>query len=68
LGEKFNQRNTAFRYQLTAIGASAPGLYIAQEVQNNTFSVAGGQPGMKVSWQITAVRQDRYAKSHPLFV
>jgi hypothetical protein len=64
----FQSENADFPYQVTPIGASAPGLYIANEVQNNSFSIAGGQPGMKVSWQITAVRQDRYAKAHPLVV
>jgi hypothetical protein len=64
----FQSENADFRYQLTAIGASAPGLYIAQEVQNGSFSIAGGHPGLKVSWQITAVRQDRYARAHPLVV
>jgi hypothetical protein len=31
-------------------------------------SIAGGQPGLKVSWQITAVRQDRYARAHPFWL
>ena len=53
--------NSNFRYQLTAIGAPGPNLYIAQEVNGNTFRVAGGEPGMKVSWQITGIRKDAYA-------
>jgi hypothetical protein len=64
----FQSENADFRYQLTAIGAPAPGLYIAQEVHNSSFAIAGGQAGMKVSWQVTAVRQDAYAKAHPLAV
>ncbi len=64
----FQGENADFRYQLTAIGAPAPGLYIAQEVQNNSFRIAGGQARMKVSWQLTAIRQDAYVKAHPLVV
>jgi hypothetical protein len=64
----FEAVNADFRYQLTAIGAAAPGLHVAEEVANNHFSVAGGAPGMKVSWQVTAVRHDAYAKAHPMVV
>ncbi|MBC7227361.1 MAG: hypothetical protein H5T61_09015 [Thermoflexales bacterium] len=54
-----------FRYQLTAIGAPMPNLYIAQEIQGNTFRIAGGVPGKKVSWEVTAVRNDPYLHDHP---
>ena len=30
--------------------------------------IAGGRAGMKISWQITAVRHDAYANAHPLIV
>jgi len=64
----FESLNADFRYQLTAIGAAAPNLHIAQEIANHQFSIAGGAPGMKVSWQVTGVRHDAYAKAHPLVV
>jgi len=64
----FETLNGDFRYQLTAVGAPAPGLYIAQEISGNRFRIAGGSPGLKVSWQVTGVRQDAYAKAHPLQV
>ena len=54
-----------FRYQLTAIGAPMPNLYIAQEIQDNAFRIAGGAPGKKVSWEVTAVRNDPYLRAHP---
>jgi hypothetical protein len=60
--------NTDFRYQLTAIGQPSPGLYIAREISGGSFQIAGGLPGTKVSWQVTGVRQDPYAKAHPLVV
>jgi hypothetical protein len=28
----------------------------------------GGKPGLKVSWQVTGVRQDAWAKAHPVAV
>jgi hypothetical protein len=68
LPEWFEAVNADFRYQLTAIGAPAPGLYIAEEIANHRFKIAGGPPGTKVSWQVTGVRQDAYAKAHPLQV
>jgi hypothetical protein len=64
----FEVLNKDFRYQLTAIGAPGPNLYIAQEIQGGHFVIAGGQPGMKVSWQVSGVRQDAFAKAHPLQV
>jgi hypothetical protein len=68
LPDWFEAENTDFRYQLTAIGAPAPGLYIAAEIANHQFKIAGGAPGRKVSWQVAGVRQDAYAKAHPLQV
>ena len=55
-----------YRYQLTAIGAPMPNLYIAQKIQGHTFRIAGGVPGMEVSWEVTAVRHDPYLRDHPV--
>lgn len=68
LPDWFEAVNGHFRYQLTAVGSPAPNLYIAREIENNQFVIAGGQPGMKVSWQVTGVRHDAYANAHPLQV
>ncbi len=54
-----------YRYQLTPIGAPMPNLHIAQEIQDNAFRIAGGAPGKKVSWEVTAVRNDPYLRAHP---
>ena len=64
----FETVNKDFRYQLTAVGAPGPNLHVAQEIQGGRFVIAGGQPGMKVSWQVTGVRQDAFAKAHSLVV
>jgi hypothetical protein len=39
-------------------------VYISQEVSNNQFSIAGGKAGMKVSWQVTGIRQDAWANAN----
>lgn len=56
----FETFNGDIRYQLTAIGAPAPKLHVAKEMRNNCFKIAGGAPGMNVSWQVTGIRQDKF--------
>jgi hypothetical protein len=63
LPDYFQAINRDYQYQLTPIGAPAS-LYIAQEIQNNTFQIAGGNPGMKVSWTVTGVRNDPYVQAY----
>jgi hypothetical protein len=63
LPEWFGSLNRDYRYQLTCIGGFAP-VYIAEEISNNQFKIAGGKSGMKVSWTVTGVRQDAWANAH----
>jgi hypothetical protein len=63
----FQALNENFRYQLRCIGGWAP-VYIKREIEHNQFTIAGGNPGMKVSWQVTGVRHDAATKAHPLVV
>jgi hypothetical protein len=67
LPEWFEALNRDFRYQLTCIGGVAP-VYVADEVSEAHFRIAGGTPGLKVSWQVTGVRKDAFAVAHPLVV
>jgi len=64
----FEALNHEFRYQLTPIGAAGPNLYIAEEISDRRFKIAGGTPGMKVCWQVTGNRKDAYAQANPLVV
>ncbi|KPK97946.1 MAG: hypothetical protein AMJ90_10130 [candidate division Zixibacteria bacterium SM23_73_2] len=64
----FEALNRDFRYQLTAIGAPGPNLYISQEISGNSFKIAGGEPGMKVSWQVTGIRHDKFAEANRIQV
>jgi hypothetical protein len=59
----FEALNMEFRYQLTCIGSFAQ-IYIAQEIQNNRFKIAGGKAGIKVSWQVTGIRKDAFANAN----
>ncbi len=68
LPDWFESLNRDFRYQLTALGAPQPRLYIAKEISGNRFKIAGGKPGRRVSWQATGVRQDAYANAHRIVV
>jgi hypothetical protein len=63
----FGVLNRDFRYQLTCIGGFAP-VYIAKEITNNSFTIAGGMRGMKVSWQVTGIRQDPFANENRIQV
>ena len=67
LPEWFEALNTDFRYQLTVLAQFAQAI-VAREIQNHEFVIRTNIPHVKVSWQITGVRQDAYAKAHPLAV
>jgi hypothetical protein len=64
LPDYFAEINTDFRYQLTAIGAPAPGLYIASEITVNQFEIAGGAAGQRVSWEVKARRNDAFVRAY----
>jgi hypothetical protein len=63
LPEWFEVLNRDFRYQLTCIGGFAP-VYVAEEISGSRFRIAGGHPGTKISWQVTGIRQDRFAEAN----
>ncbi len=63
----FTVLNKDYRYQLTTIGGYAP-VYVASKVDGGKFKIAGGRPGLEVSWQVTGIRQDDYAREHPIVV
>ncbi len=59
----FQSLNSDFRYELTTIGSPAKA-WIATEVANNQFTIQTEQGNVKVSWQVTGIRQDAWAKAH----
>src|SRR5205085_11496859 len=68
LPEWFEALNKDFRYQLTPLNSSAPNLFIAQEIRNGCFKIAGGLARTKVCWQVTGIRQDAYANANRIRV
>jgi hypothetical protein len=60
----FDALNRDFRYQLTPIGGPMPDLHVAAKISGNRFKIAGGKPGMEVSWMVTGIRQDPFANAH----
>ncbi|MBI5020826.1 MAG: hypothetical protein HZB59_05265 [Ignavibacteriales bacterium] len=63
LPEYFEALNMDYRYQLTAIGSFAQAI-ISKKVQNNQFEIATSLPNVEVSWQVTGIRNDAYAKKN----
>lgn len=59
----FESLNIDFRYQLTVIGAFSQAI-IFEEIKENKFTIASDKPNIKVSWQVTGVRNDAYAKKN----
>jgi hypothetical protein len=63
----FEALNIDYRYQLTVIGAFAQ-VAIDREIRNNSFVIRSDKPNVKVSWQVSGVRNDAYAKANPMVV
>jgi hypothetical protein len=65
LPEWFEALNRDFRYQLTVIGGGEwARARVAQEVEVNRFVVETDRPQVRVSWQVTGIRQDTFAEKH----
>ena len=67
LPDYFESLNSDFRYQLTAIGTFAQAI-ISEEIKGNVFSIKTDKPYVKVSWQVTGIRQDAFAKAQSMDV
>jgi trimeric autotransporter adhesin len=63
----FEALNTDFRYQLTVIGQFAQAI-VASEINNGSFVIKTSKSGVKVSWQVTGIRQDAWANAHRIQV
>ena len=70
LPDYFGALNRDPLYQLTVIGDSFAQAIVSDEIDagGSTFAIKTSEPGIKVSWQVTGVRNDPYAKAHPLQV
>ena len=63
----FEALNVEYRYQLTTIGQPAQ-VWIEKKIQNNRFEIRSDKPNVEISWQVTGIRNDEYAKQHPFVV
>jgi hypothetical protein len=63
----FEALNRDFRYQLTVIGQFAQAM-IASEIAANHFTIKTDKPNVRVSWQVTGIRQDAFANAHRIVV
>ena len=68
LPDWFQAENTDFRYQLTVVDERFAQAVISKKIADNQFTIHTNASNVQVSWQITAVRQDAYAKAHPMVV
>ncbi len=67
LPDYFAALNRNFRYQLTVIGQFAQAI-IADEITDRRFTIKTDKPRVKVSWQVTGIRQDAWANRHRIKV
>jgi trimeric autotransporter adhesin len=67
LPDYFEALNRDFRYQLTPIRSFSRAI-VWQEVEDNRFVIRTRAPRVKVSWQITGIRRDAYARAHRIEV
>lgn len=65
LPDYFSALNRDFRYQLTVIGQFAQAV-IAEEIISNHFMFRSDKASVKVSSQVTGIRQDAWANAHPI--
>ena len=64
LPEYFKEINKNFSYHLTPIGNQSF-VYVKEEIIDNQFKIAGGEPSMKVSWIVFSERNDLYIQKNP---
>ncbi|MFT5424890.1 MAG: hypothetical protein ACI89L_002693 [Phycisphaerales bacterium] len=74
----FDALNTTFRYQLTVIDDSDDFVLakVTRTIETiaaathtpSSFAIRTSKPTTRVSWQVTGVRQDAFARAHPVIV
>jgi len=59
----FEALNGDFRYQLTAVGQFAQAM-VASKIKDGKFTIRTDKPNVEISWQVTGIRHDAWAKAH----
>ena len=63
----FEALNRDFRYQLTVVGTFAQAI-VGEEIKENRFLIRTNAANVKVSWQVTGIRQDGWANNNRIKV
>ena len=48
------------------VGGQFAQAIVSKEIHDHEFTISTNATRVKVSWQVTGVRQDAYAKAHPM--
>ncbi len=67
LPDYFEAINRDFRYQLTVIDGAGEEFVqarVARKIQNNQFVIRTSKPFVEVSWEVKAVRNDRWVQQY----
>jgi hypothetical protein len=64
LPDYFDAINRDPTYTLTPVGGPMPGLHVSREAEGNSFAIAGGVPGLRVSWRVEASRHDAHIRRY----
>jgi hypothetical protein len=64
LPDYFMAENIDFRYQLTVISGGFAQAIVSEKIQNNEFVLQTNKPNIEVSWQVTGIRNDKWAQHH----
>ncbi len=59
----FEAENIDFRYQLTVVGEFAQAI-VKEKIADNKFTIMTDKPNIEVSWQVTGVRNDKWAQQN----
>ncbi len=62
----FQALNRTFCYQLTILGHApwATETRVWDEIAHNRFTIRTSRPQVRVSWEVTGIRHDRFANAH----
>lgn len=71
LPDYFEALNQDFRYQLTVIDEAddSDGILwakVVRKIEDNQFKIRTARGNIEVSWQVTGIRHDAYARKHPI--
>jgi hypothetical protein len=68
LPDYFSEINRDFRYTLTVVddtdSADFVQVKIAREIRENKFKIRSSAPNVKVSWEVKAIRNDKWVKRY----